>query len=215
MGRKSWMSRQNCSLPPASLCSLGENIEEPFGLPHTSSNPVEISGQNGLHTVRTYTNQGPCISNSITSGYSDMDTALIGVGSHIQVDPGGYATFGGDGSGTLCLEGKLRVADNATRGRPGDQGVNDEGLSWGIRRKNLTILDAAETDSLVTSNNEVELFQGSSSFMNSMFPLSNTFYSTTDALVSSGLDAEGTWIWNFDSLEPVVYCPNGLSLYFH
>jgi hypothetical protein len=76
------------------------------------------------------------------------------------------------------------------------------------------MLNATETDSLVTSNNEVELFQGSSSFMNSMFPLSNTFYSTADASIGSGLNAEGPWSWNFDPLEPVVYYPNGLSLYF-
>ena len=107
------------------------------------------------------------------------------------------------------------MADNTTHKCSGNQGINNEGLSRGIRRKNSTILDATETDSPVTSNNEVELFQGSSSFMNSMFPLSSAFYSTADASVGSGLDAEGPWSWNFDLLEPVVYYPNGLSLYFH
>ena len=107
------------------------------------------------------------------------------------------------------------MADNTTHRHPGNKSVNNEGLSWGIRRKNSTMLDTTETDSPVTSNNEVELFQGSSSFMNSMYPSSNTFYSTTDASVSSGIDAEGPGSWAFDSLDPVVYYPNGLSLYFH
>lgn len=198
------MSQQNCYLPPTSLCSLDENIEEPFSLPRISGNPIEISGQDSLYTVRTCANEGSCVSNSITSGYFDIDTALIGVGSHIQVDPGGYGTFGDDESET-GLEDKLQMADNTTHRHPGNQGVNNEGLPWGIRRKNSMILDATETDSPVTSNNEVELFQGSSSFMNSMFPLSNTFYSTVDASVGSGLDAEGPWSWNFDSLEPVYW----------
>ena len=107
------------------------------------------------------------------------------------------------------------MADNTTHKCPRNQGVNNEGTSWGIHRKNLTTLDATETDSPVTSNNEAELFQGSSSFMNSMLPLSNTSCSTADAPVGSGLDAEGPCSWNFDSLEPVVYYPNGLSLCFH
>jgi len=106
------------------------------------------------------------------------------------------------------------MADNTTHRHPGNRGVNNEGLSWGIRRKNSTMLDATETNSPVTSNNEVELFQGSSSFMNSMFPSSNMFYSTADASVGSGLDAEGPWSWNFNSLEPVVYYPNGPFIIF-
>ena len=169
---------------------------------------MEISGQDSLYTVRTYTNEGPCLSNSITSGYSDIDAALIGVGSHIQVDPGGYGTFGVNESETLCLEDKQQMADYTTHRHPENQYINNEGLPWGIRRKNSTMLDATETDSPVTFNNEVELFQGSSSFINPMFPSSNMFYSTADASVSSDLDT-GPWSWNFDSLEPVVYYPNG------
>lgn len=104
------MSQQNSYPQPASLCSPDENIEESFVPPHIPSNPIEITGQDGLYAVSTYTSEGQCDISRAMSGYSDID--LVGVGSHMQVDPHGYVLLRDYEIDTSLLETYLDVEES-------------------------------------------------------------------------------------------------------